>query len=261
MTTEEFIIDLFCRVDVVLGGERRHPQAKLYPSEIATLALLAALKGGSGRAFYRWLRRDYLPLFPALPERTRLLRLLVAHQGWAERFLAEPTLLGIVDSYGVELRHPRRQGRTPDQLGKKGRSNHRWIAGGKLCAVINQQGRIVAWDCATANVHDSTFHPLIARFADRTVVLADGNFHRAAGDPANMRVCARGTWPQRILVETVFSLLTRVCQLKHAAHRTWVAFQARLAFTVAVFNLLVDWAGLRADERGITHLALAEFAL
>jgi len=126
------------------GGKRRHPQAKLYPSEIATLALLAALKGGSGRAFYRWLRRDYLPLFPALPERTRLLRLLVAHRGWAARFLAEPTLLGIADSYGVELRHSRRHGRTPNQLGKKGLSNHRWIASGKLCAVINHQGRIVA---------------------------------------------------------------------------------------------------------------------
>jgi len=92
-------------------------------------------------------------------------------------------------------------------------------------------------------------------------VLADGNFHRAAGDPANLQVCARGTWPQRILVETVFSLLTRVCRLKHAAPRTWAAFQARLAFTVAVFNLLVDWAGPHAEEQGVTHLALAEFAL
>ncbi len=261
MTTEGFIIDLFCRVDAAMRDARRHPQAKLYPSELATLALLAVLKGGSGRAFYRWLRRDYLPLFPALPKRTRLLRLLVAHQDWAARFLAEPTLLGIVASHGVELRHPRRHGRTPGQIGKKGLSNHRWIAGGKLCAIVNQRGRIVAWECATAHVHDSTFHPLIARFAEQTVVLADGNFHRAAGDPPNMRVCTRGTWPQRILVETVFSLLTRVCQLKRAAHRTWAAFQARLAFTVAVFNLLVDWAGLRTDEQGSTHLTLAEFAL
>ncbi len=261
MTTEECIIDLFCRVEESMGDEPKHPQAKRYPSETVTLALLYALKGASGRAFYRWLTRDFRPLFPDLPERTRLFRLLAAHRDWAARFLAEPTVLGIVDSYGVELRHPRRHGRTPGQLGTKGLSNHRWIAGGKLCAIINQGGRIVAWECATANVHDSSFHPLVARFADRTVVLADGNFHRKAADPANLRICARGRWPQRILVETVFSLLTRVCRLKRATHRTWTAFQARLAFTVAIFNLLADWDGSPSDARGRTHLALARFSL
>jgi len=261
MSTEEFITDLFCRVDTLMGAEPKHPQAKLHPSEVVTLALLYALKGTGGRAFYRWLCRDYRPLFPAVPERTRLFRLFVAHRAWADRFLAEPTLLGIIDSYGVELRHPRRHGRAAAQLGKKGLSNRRWIAGGKLCVLVNRWGRIVAWEDATANVHDGTFHPLIARFADRTVVLADGNFHRAGGDPANLKLCARGRWPQRILVETVFSLLTRVCHLKHAAHRAWAAFQMHLAFAVAVFNLLAGWDGLRADAQGGTHLALARFSL
>lgn len=261
MSTEEFIIDLFCRVDAAMGDERKHPQAKLYPGELVTLALLYALKGGGERAFYRWLCRDYRPLFPALPERTRLFRLFAAHRAWAARFLAEPTLLGIADSYGVELRHPRRHGRAAAQLGKKGLSNHRWIAGGKLCVLVNQWGRVVAWEDAAANVHDSAFHPLIARFDGQTIVLTDGNFHRKAGDPANMKVCGRGTWPQRILVETVFSLLTRVCHLKHAAHRLWAAFQAHLAFAVAVFNLLVDWDGGPSDARGRTQLALARFSL
>jgi len=127
--------------------------------------------------------------------------------------------------------------------------------------LVNQWGRIVAWEDATANVHDSTFHPLIARFDGQTIVLADGNFHRTVGDPANLKLCARGRWPQRILVETVFSLLTRVCHLKHAAHRAWAAFQMHLAFAVAVFNLLVDWDGRREDQSGRTHLAIAEFSL
>jgi hypothetical protein len=261
MPTEEFIIALFCRVDETMGDEPKHPQAKLYPSEVATLALLYALKGTGERPFYRWLCRDYRQLFPALPERTRLFRLFAAHQAWADRFLAEPTVLGIADSYGVELRHPRRHGRVATQLGKKGLSNHRWIAGGKLCVLVNQWGRIVAWADATANVHDSTFHPLIARFEGQTIVLTDGNFHRKVGDPANMKVCGRGTWPRRILVETVFSLLTRICHLKRAGHRTWAAFQAHLAFAVAVFNLLAGWDGLQPDARGVLHLSLAEFSL
>jgi hypothetical protein len=95
---------------------------------------------------------------------------------------------------------------------------------------------MVAWDGTTAKFHDSAFHPLIARFAAESVVLADGNFHPKAGDPANLQVCARGHWPQRILVETVFSLLTRVCHLKRAAHRVCPAFQVHLAFAVAVFD-------------------------
>ncbi len=46
------------------------------------------------------------PLFPRLPERTRLFRLFATHQDGAERFLAEPTIFGVADSYGVELTHP-----------------------------------------------------------------------------------------------------------------------------------------------------------
>jgi hypothetical protein len=127
--------------------------------------------------------------------------------------------------------------------------------------LVTQWGRVVAWDDATANVHDSAFHPLIARFEAQTIVLTDGNFHRKVGDPASMKVCKRGTWPRRILVETVFSLLTRVCQLKRAGHRLWAGFQAHLAFALAAFNLLADWEGLREDEHGRTHLTLAEFSL
>ena len=43
------------------------------------------------RAFYRWLTRDYRPLFPRLPERTRLFRLFRTHQDWTRAFLAAPT--------------------------------------------------------------------------------------------------------------------------------------------------------------------------
>src|ERR1700757_2735706 len=55
-----------------LGAIPPHPAAHLWPSEVVTLGLLHALKGVGNRAFYRWLTRDYRPLFPRLPERTRL---------------------------------------------------------------------------------------------------------------------------------------------------------------------------------------------
>lgn len=53
MTTVDFITELFCRVDEALGDLPKHAQAKLSPSEVVTLALLFALKGGGERAFYR----------------------------------------------------------------------------------------------------------------------------------------------------------------------------------------------------------------
>ena len=52
------------------------------------------------------LTRDYEPLFPKLPERTRLFCLFAAHRTWADYFLAQPTTLGVSDSYGIELVHP-----------------------------------------------------------------------------------------------------------------------------------------------------------
>ena len=62
MTTQDFIIALFYAVDQEMLDVPKHPDAKLYPSEVVPLALLFAIKGGGTRAFYRWLTRDYLPL-------------------------------------------------------------------------------------------------------------------------------------------------------------------------------------------------------
>lgn len=98
MTTEEFISELFYRVDDAMHDIPRHPLASLWPSEVVTLGVLFALKGGGNRAFYRWLSRDWRAVFPALPERTRLFQLFATHRQWTETFLAAPSVLGVVDS-------------------------------------------------------------------------------------------------------------------------------------------------------------------
>jgi hypothetical protein len=261
MTTEDFISELFARIDDAMKDVPTQPLASLWPSEVVTLGVLFALKGVGNRAFYRWLSRDWRPLFPALPERTRLFRLFTAHHHWTETFLAAPAVLGVVDSYGIELLHPLREGRSPQQIGRNGKSNHRWIVGGKLCLLLNHLGLVVAGDCAGANAPDSAFHPRIEAFEDDMIVLSDTAFPAKEGDPPNLKLCARGTWNTRMLVETVLSMLTGVCHLKKGLHRTWAAFQARLAFTLATFNLLVQWHGLKPDPQGMIRLSLAEFSL
>lgn len=47
MTTVDFITELFCVVAEQLDQHDKHSQAKLYPSEVVTIALLYALKGAA----------------------------------------------------------------------------------------------------------------------------------------------------------------------------------------------------------------------
>jgi hypothetical protein len=64
-------------------------------------------------------------LFPRLPERSRLFRLFKQYRYLANEFLADPRILGVADSFGIEMCHPVREKRFADRqrLGKKGKSN------------------------------------------------------------------------------------------------------------------------------------------
>ena len=119
MMTVELITALFYEIDEQLGAIPKHPEAHLWPSEVVTLGLLHALKGVGNRPCSRWLTRDYRPLFPRLPERTRLFRLLTTHQDWARAFLAAPTVLGGIDTYGIELIPPSAKAAAPSRLAGK----------------------------------------------------------------------------------------------------------------------------------------------
>ena len=79
----------------------------------------------------------------------------------------------------------------------------------------------MGWACDTANVADNTFQWLIRQCEEQMIVLSDTGFHAAEGDPANLKLCQRGEWEDRRLVETVLSMLTLVCHLKKVMHRGW----------------------------------------
>jgi hypothetical protein len=64
-----------------------------------------------------------------------------------------------------------------------------------------------------------------------------------------------------MLVETVLSMLTVVCHFKRVMHRVWASFHARLAFTMAAFNVLVQWHGFQPHASGFVPLSIAEFSL
>src|SRR5437879_1643557 len=88
-----------------------------------------------------------------------------------------------------------------------------------ICLVLNQWGLVVAWPCATANVADNSVQWLIRQCEERMIVLSDTGVHAAKGDLPNLKVCQRGEWQDRLLVETVLSMLTLVCHFKRVMHR------------------------------------------
>jgi hypothetical protein len=262
VSTIDFITELFCRIDDQMRDVKKHSQAKLYPSEVVTIALLFALKGVGNRAFYRWLIRDYRELFPNLPSRTRLFRLFNSHRHWTQRLMAESSLIGLTDTYGIELLHPRREGRSKKQIGKKGLSNKRWIVGAKLCLILNHVGLVIDWDVDTANVYDGiAFQEIVNRNLDAMVIFADEGFISKDWHPDNLKICKRGEWNSRMIVETVLSMLTLVSHFKKVMHRRWRYFKSRVAYTMAMFNLLVQWDGLDVDSDGAVHFHLAPFSL
>jgi hypothetical protein len=63
-----------------------------------------------------------------------------------------------------------------------------------------------------------------------------------------------------MLVDTVLSMLTTVFHSKKSGHRVWAYFRARIAWTMAAFNLLARW-GLEIDDENMVRLSIAEFSL
>ncbi|MFO1349624.1 MAG: hypothetical protein U1F68_02605 [Gammaproteobacteria bacterium] len=120
MTTEDFITELFCRVDDRFQalGLGRHRQARLWPAaRWLALALLFALKGVGGRAFYRWISRDGR-CSQGCPVARGCFGVSLPWR-WSDAFMAEMSLLGVADTYGIELLHPKREGRSRAQIGRK----------------------------------------------------------------------------------------------------------------------------------------------
>jgi hypothetical protein len=94
--------------------------------------------------------------------------------------------------------------------------------GGESRRSVNDGGRVgreLAWDWATAHVADTTLQGLIRQCDAQMIILSDSAFHTAEGDPANLKLGRRREGEDRILVETVLSMLTLVCHVTKVMHR------------------------------------------
>jgi len=93
------------------------------------------------------------------------------------------------------------------------------------------------------------------------IIFANMSFAKKDWQPDNLRLCRRGELNGRMVVETVLSMLTYLCDFKHARPKVWDYFATKLGFTMALFNLLVSWYDLPADDNGFVPLSMAEFSL
>jgi len=239
MSTEEILLHVFLIVDDNMSDVKKRSDARLYPSEIVTIGFIFALTGGKYRPFYRWLRSNLGHWFPTLPEQSRLLRLLRDYSRYTDRFLQDVSFFTIIDTFGIELIHPRREGRSAAQLGRKGKSNGRWIVGIKLAALINDTGHVIDWCWSTANDPDNIFRELATQFDGHTIALSDLGFRKQDTPHHNMKYCERSTWNERYLIESFFSTIEGTCQSKKLYHRSADHLEARLGYLVTLINVLL----------------------
>jgi hypothetical protein len=261
MTTEDIIIHIFCHVDDALGKVGKDARDKVYPSEVVSIGVLFALKGGRFRAFYRWLKRDFDALFGGLPDRTTLLRQLSVQESYTDRLLAQPSVLNVVDSYPIELIFPIREGRSKAQFGGKSKDKGRWSVGVKLCWILNRFGQVCGWIWDKLNYPDQDFLTFFEEYDGQAIILADWGFRCAQGVPTNVKLCKKGTWNDRMVVETSFSLLTVVCNAKKIFNRAEDHIQAHLAYTVAMFNVCLALFHQLHPEQSPFKMSIAEFSL
>ena len=253
---DDIILTLWYGIEKCLSSkDSKHYQAKLSLSETILCGVLFVLLGRSFRRYYRWLvKRE---LFLTLPERSRLHRLVNQYSFLCEEFLGSKTFYGILDSFGIEVIHPIREGRSEESkaVSGKGKSNHRWIVGRKVAVTINQNYEIVTMSDDKANVCDNRFDEEHKESAE--INLTDQGFRKKEGTPESFKICKKGQWNERMGVETLFSLWTRVLNMKRSFHRTPEGFKAKLAYLAALTNIIVG----KNEELGFAKLSMVQWSL
>ena len=111
------------------------------------------------------------------------------------------------------------------------------------------------------NGPDHDFLDFFEAYDGQAILMADGGFRCADGLPDNVKLCKKGTWNDRMAVETSFSLLTVVCHAKTIFHRAEDYLDARLAYTVAMFNVCLVLFHQLHPEQSPFKMSIAEFSL
>src|SRR5258708_12778592 len=133
-----------------------------------------------------------------------------------------------------------RQGRSKQQFGAKSRDKGRWSVGIKLCWILNRCCQVCGWIWDKMNYADKNFLDFFQEYDGQAVILADWGFRCVDGVPNNVKLCKKGTWNNRMVVETSFSLLTVVFNPKKFHHRLKPYIQSPLSYTILSSKIFLN---------------------
>ena len=120
---------------------------------------------------------------------------------------------------------------------------------------------MVEWYWLPLDHPDHDFNPLAANFDQQTIALLDFGFRDKRGLPPNIKICKKGTWNERMVVETAFSMLTVVCGAKKFFHRVADYIWSHCAYLTALFNVLYALFHQLHPDQSPFKLSIAEFSL
>lgn len=282
LSLEDMFLLLYCVIDdlyqeVVPESIRlrsQHRRIQFADAEVLTLSVMQeALSNDSERSFHRFVRKNYLHLFPTLLSRDRYHRrrkalwavqaLLLRHLG--ERLAAAATNWLVVDSAPIEtVKFARSQsGRSSIPEAEYGYipSEKRVFFGFRLHGLINDRGVIVGFALAAANASEREVaaEELLNEHVGQ-IVLADNGYcgepfreaiakedHRSLVSPkpskplpskaeAKLRRWLRA---KRDLIETVFGMLADQFKMETTRARSLWGVAARIGAKLLAFNLSI----------------------
>jgi hypothetical protein len=105
------------------------------------------------------------------------------------------------------------------------------------------------------NECDNTLNDEHREAAD--INLTDQGFKKKVGTPASFKICKKGQWNERMGIETLFSLWTRICNMKKSFHRTTEGFKAKIAYLAALTNIILR----KNEELGYAKLSMVQWSL
>ena len=255
MNDEEIFIYVFIYIDdrirEISLDPHPGPPGELSLSEVLTLMVAhPILKPGVAlKRFHRWVKANWLPLFPNLVEYSRLSRLFVnalAYLGVLLQKLSNPNSFGLVaDGTALPVMHAARgpYGKSFRNARKvKCASKKQWYWGFLLELLIDQAGRIAFFSVSIAAEIRQLAH-ILEDLCNRWVLVDRGypgrEIHEALWQGKQIRIkMTRGK--ERNWIENVIGTLKSKLGLDKIHVRKMPALLARVLAILCAHNLAIE---------------------
>lgn len=237
--TELYVLaDEFCK-SCLPPDRHPGPAAALDRSEVVTLALFSQWRQfPSEAAFYRWATKHLRPLFPTLPSRPQLNRLVRRSREAITAFAVDlgQTLAAdgdrayeAIDGTGVRVRNAKRRGAgwlagladigTCSRLG--------WYEGMRLLLSVTPRGAVTGWGIGPASTNDralaETFFAIRAAPDGRLSGVGQPVSDRYVADMGFSGAQCEADWASRYGAVVVCPPQTRSHQAWPKPRKTWLA--------------------------------------